>query len=55
MPSSLSLKSNLLCCLFIDEPAGHFTTLVVLFLFCFVLFVFLGPHLRHMEVHRLGV
>ena len=28
---------------------------LVLFYFIFLSFVFLGPHLRHMEVPRLGV
>ena len=43
---------------------GKFSVIILLlsfvlffgvFSFCFVLFVFLGPHLRHMEVPRLGV
>ena len=34
------------------HPRNHMGISV---LFCFVLFVFLGPHPRHMEVPRLGV
>ena len=55
MAEGLSVGPPLLRQTVITESFPGFRKTKGLFLFIFYFFVFLGPHLRHMEVPRLGV
>ena len=58
MPFKCTIKYTLVLKILLnsdDENDRWQQIRMVAILFYFILFVFLGPHLRHMEVPRLGV